>query len=358
MTVPHESTFVEMTNAIDPVAMPEDLPDTLAASIAQCSATGTLFARSRRNTTPDRPTGNPPRREVYTGRRVRCYILPRYKTMLRECKEMPRTLFRSGRRGVERPGIGDTPEALGSNEPSSEDSALEPGELHRVEATLLKPTNEADTLKAVSAYITQHPDDPGSRALAALVGALYQDANAFSFEALDCLGPVTRRYAERLISARLWGALPEAEWQQAVSIASSFELKDSISRLTSSAKAPEPNVVIDPRLGGAHKASSEATPLPEPRLAAHRGAVEPILRPESRLVPAPKSSEPVMLSTSARPSLRPRSLIGERADNAQQFAPAGASESEPFNLENVGRHWRVLLWLGLAAIGLTAVLYL
>jgi len=35
VTVPHESTFVEMTNAIDPVAMPEDLPDTLAASIAR-----------------------------------------------------------------------------------------------------------------------------------------------------------------------------------------------------------------------------------------------------------------------------------------------------------------------------------
>ena len=271
---------------------------------------------------------------------------------------MARTLFRSGRRGVQPPGIDDTPEGRASSEPFSEHPQPEPRDLQRVEATLLRPANEAETLKAVCSYITQHPGEASSRTLAALVRALYEDANAFNFESLDCLGPVTRRHAERLISARLWGTLPENEWQQAVSTVSSYELKDSISRLNSGAKAPEPSVVVPPRLATSQKPPPEPTPLPEPRLATtHRGGVEPVLVPQSRLAPT-ALSEPVMLPTRNRPSLRPRSLIGERSDNAQEFAPAGASEPEPFNLENVGRHWRVMLWLGLAALGLTVVLYL
>jgi hypothetical protein len=275
------------------------------------------------------------------------------------CKEMPRTLFRSGRHGVERPGIDDTPDALPSSEPHSEDPQPESRELHRVEATLLKPAEGADTLKAVCAHIAQHPEDPSSRVLAALIRALHENASAFSFETLDCLGPVTRKYAERLISGRLWGAFPEAEWQQAVAAVTSFELKDAVSKLTTGAKAPEPSVAPTPRLAATAKPSVEPTPLPEPRLAtSHRGAVEPILRPESRLAPTNRSAaKPVMLPTN-RPPLQPRGLSAERDESAQRVASAGGPQPEPFNLENVGRHWRVMLWLGMAVLGLSVVLYL
>lgn len=271
---------------------------------------------------------------------------------------MPRTLFSSGRRGVQ-PGIDEPPdEALAPGEPLREDPPPAGRELERIEAALLTPANESDTLKAVCAHIIQHAGDPSSRALAALVRALYEDASAFNFESLDCLGPVTRQYAERLISARLWGALPEAEWQQAVSTVASYELKESLSKPPSSLKTPEPNV-SEPRRPATLKPAAEATPLPEPRLAAtHRGVVEPILLPESRLASASKSSaSPVMLPRSRAP-LTPRSGIAERDENAQRLANAGGPQPEPFNLENVGRHWRVMLWLGMAVLGLTVVLYI
>ena len=141
------------------------------------------------------PCGGRHRTEVYTAWHVRCYILPRYKSMLRDARRWLVLFARSGRRGVQPPGIDDTPEGRASSEPFSEHPQPEPRDLQRVEATLLRPANEAETLKAVCSYITQHPGDSTvAGTLAALVRALDQDANAFNFESLDCLGPVTRRH--------------------------------------------------------------------------------------------------------------------------------------------------------------------
>jgi hypothetical protein len=117
---------------------------------------------------------------------------------------------------------------MAAPEPYIRHRPTESWELQRVEAALLIPPDEADTLKVVCAHITQHGGEPSSRALAGLVRALYQDASNFNFESLDCLGPLMRRHAERLISARLWSAVTDHEWQQAFAAVASYEYKDNV----------------------------------------------------------------------------------------------------------------------------------
>jgi hypothetical protein len=56
----------------------------------------------------------------------------------------------------------------------------------------------------------------------------------FTFESLDCLGPVSRRHAERLISARLWNTWPEEEWQKAFAAVSAYEFKEARATLVGS----------------------------------------------------------------------------------------------------------------------------
>jgi hypothetical protein len=91
------------------------------------------------------------------------------------------------------------------------------------EAELLAPANSADVLRAVCVLISQNEGTEASRALASLLRALYLDTSSFNFATLDCLGPVNRRYAERLISARLWDAFDLEEWEQAYDLVSNYE---------------------------------------------------------------------------------------------------------------------------------------
>jgi hypothetical protein len=92
-----------------------------------------------------------------------------------------------------------------------------------VETELLAPASSADLLRTVCVLITQNSGTEASRALAGLVRALYLDTSAFNFASLDCLGPVYRRYAERLIGARLWDACDIEEWEQAYDLVNNYE---------------------------------------------------------------------------------------------------------------------------------------
>jgi hypothetical protein len=104
---------------------------------------------------------------------------------------------------------------------------MESNTLESVERALLEPAAAKETLRAVCAHITKNEGADSSRALASLIRALYLDASTFTFESLDCLGPVTRRHAERLISARLWNTWPDEEWQQAFAAVSAYEFKEA-----------------------------------------------------------------------------------------------------------------------------------
>jgi hypothetical protein len=106
--------------------------------------------------------------------------------------------------------------------------------LEAIENAILQFENTADTLRAVCAHVTANEGAESSRALASLIRALYLDASAFTFEALDCLGPATRRQAERLISARLWGTCLEEEWQKAFDAVCAYEFKERSSSLAGS----------------------------------------------------------------------------------------------------------------------------
>ena len=110
--------------------------------------------------------------------------------------------------------------------------------LESLERALLGPAAVQDTLRAVCAHITANEGAESSRALAGLVRALYLDASTFTFESLDCLGPVTRRHAEHMISARLWNTWPEEEWQKAFAAVSAYEFKEARSTLVGSRAAP------------------------------------------------------------------------------------------------------------------------
>src|SRR5688572_17165148 len=102
-------------------------------------------------------------------------------------QQMARPLFRSAWRNAQRPSAESTaPPLMAAPEPYIRHRPTESWELQRVEAALLIPPDEADTLKVVCAHITQHGGEPSSRALAGLVRALYQDASNFNFESLDC----------------------------------------------------------------------------------------------------------------------------------------------------------------------------
>lgn len=103
--------------------------------------------------------------------------------------------------------------------PGSVDSSLE--------TRLVAPASASELLEAVRAHIEQHPGTPSSRALAGLVRALYLGGSAFTFDSLDCLGPLARRHAERLISARLWDACAAEEWERAYAVVSAYEFAEA-----------------------------------------------------------------------------------------------------------------------------------
>jgi hypothetical protein len=311
-------------------------------------------------------------------------------------------------------------------EPYIRHRPTEPWELQRIEAALLIPPDEADTLKAVCAHITQHSGDPSSRALAGLVRALYQNAENFNFDSLDCLGPLMRRHAERLISARLWSALSDNEWQQAYAAVASFEFKDSLAKLAAGPKAaPQATAAAEARLASAAKTAAEvraafeskaaidskASPEVKPAVDSKPSAeVKPAVDSKPLLEPKPAvDTRPVVdpkPSTEAKPWADPRSSVetkpvpelktvveaSPRRDESRVFvklqssvAPSPAIASNPsatstprpydaparerlpheafphadtFNLENIGRHWRVVLWFVMAAVGLVVVTYI
>lgn len=91
------------------------------------------------------------------------------------------------------------------------------------ETELLAPVSSSDVLRAVCVLISQSEGTEASRALAGLLRALYLDTSSFNFATLDCLGPINRRYAERLISARLWDTCDIEEWEQAYDLVCNYE---------------------------------------------------------------------------------------------------------------------------------------
>jgi hypothetical protein len=293
-------------------------------------------------------------------------------------QQMARPLFRPAWRDRERPdGESTVPPIMSAPEPYIRHRPTEPWELQRIEAALLIPPDEADTLKAVCAHITQHSGDPSSRALAGLVRALYQDSGNFNFESLDCLGPLMRRHAERLISARLWSALTDHEWQQAYSAVASYEFKDNVTKLASPPKsASEPTLVSESRLAGSPKGSAEIKAAFDPQ-----SGIEP--KPASDSAPA-VDTRPVSEgkgSADAKPALEPRRMFEPGArDESRVFAKAQSvsapsplhhdapvpqplpheqfPHADSFNFENIGRHWRIVLWFAMAAVGLAVVTYI
>jgi hypothetical protein len=352
-------------------------------------------------------------------------------------QQMARSLFRTAWRDALRPRGESAPVAplVSAPEPYIRHRPTEPWELQRIEAALLIPPDEADTLKAVCAHITRHSGDPSSRALAGLVRALYQNADNFNFDSLDCLGPLMRRHAERLISARLWSALTDHEWQQAYAAVASYEFKDNVAKLAAAPKvAPVTGVVTDARLTGSlktagvsraidSKVAAEDTPAVHPRPSTEpRLAGDSKVPPDSKLATEPQPGAEAKPSADARPvmdskhSAEPRPAFGAkpvadpkpapefkpvvetstRRDESRVFAklqssatpapataPALASSAAPtnaplhfdaplrerlphetfphadsFNLENIGRHWRVVLWFAMAAVGLVVVTYI
>jgi hypothetical protein len=347
-------------------------------------------------------------------------------------QQMARSFFRSAWRDA-KPSRGESaaPPLTSAPEPYIRHRPTEPWELQRIEAALLIPPGEADTLKAVCAHITQHSGDPSSRALAGLVRALYQDVGNFNFDSLDCLGPLMRRHAERLISARLWSALTDHEWQQAYAAVASYEFKDNVAKLAAARSAPEPALVSESRMAGLSKTAAETRPAAEakagdPKPAEVKPAVEPRagdlkpaeIRPAVEPKPAdvrpavdvkatePKTAEvkPALIKPAdAKPAFEARaeprpapergsaSETGARRDENRVFprvpstgtasststaatgTPAKREGSllqrlpmphetfphaDSFNLENIGRHWRVVLWFAMAALGLAVVTYI
>jgi hypothetical protein len=339
-------------------------------------------------------------------------------------QQMARSLFRTAWRDALRPRGESAPVAplVSAPEPYIRHRPTEPWELQRIEAALLIPPDEADTLKAVCAHITRHSGDPSSRALAGLVRALYQNADNFNFDSLDCLGPLMRRHAERLISARLWSALTDHEWQQAYAAVASYEFKDNVAKLAAAPKtAPVTGVAPETRLTASSKTATDARPAAEPKSAAEvrpvvdaKPAVEPKPAPdpkpavEPRPALDPKPAVEPRPALGAKPSAEPRSApeprsaveTSPRRDESRVFAklqssaapapgsaaapgaapaPSQATSSAPlhfdpplrerlphenfphadsFNLENIGRHWRVVLWFAMAAVGLVVVTYI
>jgi hypothetical protein len=336
-------------------------------------------------------------------------------------QQMARSFFRPAWRDAKSPRDQSAAAPLTSApEPYIRHRPTEPWELQRIEAALLIPPGEADTLKAVCAHITQHSGDPSSRALAGLVRALYQNAENFNFDSLDCLGPLMRRHAERLISARLWSALTDHEWQQAYAAVASYEFKDNVAKLASAAKpAAEPTLVSGSRPAGSLKASADLKPAGVGKPAEAKPAeVKPAEAKPAEAKPAeakpaeanpaevrvaeakvaePKPAFEAKASTSeARPALKPGSAVDSsaRRDESRVLAKvqsvSAASttttaapvvvrtpqkregsllqrlpmphetfpHADSFNLENIGRHWRVVLWFAMAAVGLAVVTYI
>jgi hypothetical protein len=309
-------------------------------------------------------------------------------------QQMARSLFRSASRDAQRPADESTAQSpISAAEPYIRHRPTEPWELQRVEAALLIPPDEADTLKAVCAHITQHSGDPSSRALAGLVRALYQEDGSFNFESLDCLGPLMRRHAERLISARLWSALTDHEWQQAYAAVASYEFKENVAKLAASAKAsPEPVVLSESKVTISGKASTEAKVADEPKptsplrppesakaVPGSRPAFEPNPAAESaRIAPGPKPLAEVKPASEPRSAFEPSARRDESRIAAKVQTPAASPvtslpyephapqrlpwemfpHADSFNLENIGRHWRVVLWFAMAAVGLAVVTYI
>ena len=314
-------------------------------------------------------------------------------------QQMPRSLFRPAWRDAKRPaGESTAPPPAAAPEPYIRHRPTEPWELQRVEAALLIPPDEADTLKAVCAHITQHSGDPSSRALAGLVRALYQESGNFNFESLDCLGPLMRRHAERLISARLWSALTDQEWQQAYAAVASYEFKDNVAKVAATPKvSSEPTLLSEPKLAGSprtwaeSKAADDAagaveqTPPPALRPAEVPKAA-PVFKPAFEAKPAAEPSRigPGAPAVEVKPASEPRSILepsGRRDEtrvSAKGLTTPAASpvrslpheeppqrmpwemfpHADSFNLENIGRHWRVVLWFAMAAVGLAVVTYI
>jgi hypothetical protein len=358
----------------------------------------------------------PAAREVYTGLRGKCYSLFRDRRS-GAMQQMARSFFRSAWRDAKPPrGESASPPLTSAPEPYIRHRPTEPWELQRIEAALLIPPDEADTLKAVCAHITQHSGDPSSRALAGLVRALYQDAGNFNFDSLDCLGPLMRRHAERLISARLWSALTDHEWQQAYAAVASYEFKDNVAKLAAAAKSPpEPALMSDSNVAASSRTSAEIKPAVEAKSAEIRPAVEAKpaeIKPavEARTIePKPADVRPAEIkpafirSAEAKPAfdakaaeLRsapehgtgtetgrrderrlfprvPSTVAASSTTAAATAAPAKREGSllqrlpmphetfphaDSFNLENIGRHWRVVLWFAMAALGLAVVTYI
>jgi hypothetical protein len=355
-------------------------------------------------------------------------------------QQMARSLFRTAWRDALRPRGESAPAAplVSAPEPYIRHRPTEPWELQRIEAALLIPPDEADTLKAVCAHITRHGGDPSSRALAGLVRALYQNADNFNFDSLDCLGPLMRRHAERLISARLWSALTDHEWQQAYAAVASYEFKDNVAKLAAAPKAaPAAPVVPEARLTGAVKTAAELRAPFDPRPSAEakltgdsKPTVDPRPLAETRpaadtkpVVDAKPSAEPKptfeakpsaepKVAFEAKPSAEPKPAfdakpsaepkhapepkplveLSARRDESRVFAKLQSSaapvpaiapgptpsnaplpydapvrerlphetfpHADSFNLENIGRHWRVVLWFAMAAVGLVVVTYI
>ena len=252
---------------------------------------------------------------------------------------MSRSLFRPAWRNAQRSGSESTdPPLTSAPEPYIRHRPTEPWELQRIEAALLIPPDEADTLKAVCAHITQHSGDPSSRALAGLVRALYQDTSSFNFDSLDCLGPLMRRHAERLISARLWSAVTDHEWQQAYAAVAAYEFKDNVAKLANAPKtspertlgagletdgrspktaaeiraafegkaAEEPKPAFDGKAPAEPKSAFEGKVSAEPKSAFDgKASPEPRSAFDSKAVRGPKPSAEPKPGSELRPALEP-----------------------------------------------------
>jgi hypothetical protein len=210
-----------------------------------------------------------------------------------------------------------------------------------------------------------------------------------------------RRHAERLISARLWSALTDHEWQQAYATVASYEFKDNITKLASPPKtaadatvtpesrlagSPKPSVEIrsafeskgttepktslEGRASAELKAPIEGRPSAEPRAASEgRPSAEPKSASEARpvLQPSPRRDESRVLasvripsaasSTGSPPHAVPGASSKFNAPVPQRLPEETFPHADSFNLENIGRHWRVVLWFAMAAVGLAVVTY-
>lgn len=148
-----------------------------------------------------------------------------------------------------------------------------------LESRLVAPASASASLEAVRAHIEQHPGTQSSRALAGLVRALYLGGSAFTFDSLDCLGPLARRHAECLIGARLWDACAADEWERAYALVSAYEFAEAGGGALATVKTLALPGGDDPADRGddAHPDSPEAPAMPGVR----------ILRPVQSLPRAP-----------------------------------------------------------------------